>query len=484
MKKLALALACTLITQASVSLPVVAVAQTNGAQTASPQGVPTQTEAGNGLKASATETDNGVVVSPAPTKTISLSACFDEAERANREIKSALWNLPIAKAGIRAAGAVPNPTFQLQAGFGNSFEFLFTGQTQQYGFTQQLQTAGKRTKKIEVARANYGLSELQLDALRFDLHNRVRRAYAEVAAAEAYVALVESQREVGERLLKIASRRFEAGKAPKAEVLQAQLAVSQYDTQRNQAQGRLQAGSASLSQLLGERTVKVEVIDVDDNGIFKLSAEKTDIVPSPGRTPPNLQALLISANNNRPDLKTAQQQIWANKQALNLARVRKIPDLFVGVGGTYATFSPHQPAGVQAFGNWLGTGIFTSVTMENPVFYQYQGEVEQATSTLRQSERQLDLVKAQIATDVVTAYSEVTVARANISEFQTNLLPTAAQVAKLARRGYEVGANDLATAIVAQQQYQQTLSNYFDSVVAYQSAWADMEKAVGVPLRL
>jgi outer membrane protein, heavy metal efflux system len=63
------------------------------------------------------------------------------------------------------------------------------------------------------------------------------------------------------------------------------------------------------------------------------------------------------------------------------------------------------------------------------------------------------------------------------------LLPTASQVARIARRGYEVGATDLASAIVAQQQYQQILSNYFDAVVAYQTAWADLEKAVGLPLK-
>jgi cobalt-zinc-cadmium efflux system outer membrane protein len=477
----------SLLLTIGMTLPAVAAVNPHAvAQTAQQNAARDATDSNrqNSLKASATDSNNGVVVSPAPSKTISLSVCLDEADRNNKEIKSAVWNLPIAKAGIRAAGAVPNPQFQLQAGFGNSFEFLFTGQTQQYGFTQQLQTAGKRSKKIEVARANYGLTELQLDALRFDVHNRVRRAYAEVAAAEAYVALIESQREVGLRLVQIANKRFEAGKAPRAEVLQAELAVLQYDTQRNQAQGRLQEGSAALGQLIGERPQRVEVLDVDDNGIFKLSAEKTEIVPSPWRTPPNLQQLLITANNYRPDLKTAEQQIFVNKQALALARVRKIPDLFVGIGGTYATFAPHQPAGLNAVGNWVGTGIFTSVTMENPVFYQYEGEVEQAAANLRQSERQLDLVRSQIATDVVTAYSEVSVARANISEFQTNLLPTAAQVAKLARRGYEVGANDLATAIIAQQQYQQTLSNYFDSVVSYQNAWADMEKAVGAPLRL
>jgi cobalt-zinc-cadmium efflux system outer membrane protein len=75
------------------------------------------------------------------------------------------------------------------------------------------------------------------------------------------------------------------------------------------------------------------------------------------------------------------------------------------------------------------------------------------------------------------------VARDNIFIFQKDLLPTAAHVARLARRSYQIGSTDLATAIVAQQQYQQTLSNYFDTVVSYQTAWADLEKAVGLPIR-
>ena len=427
--------------------------------------------------------ESGIVKSPAPLRSASLSSCFDMSDRSNKEIASAKWNLPIAKAAIRAAGAVPNPQFQLQAGFGDSFTFLFTGQTQSYALVQQLQTAGKRTKKIEVARANYGLSELQLDALRFDVHNRVRRAYAELAAAEAYEALIESERAVGLKLVNIAQKRSDAGKAAQSEVLQAQLNVLQYDTQRNQAQGRLEQASAALGQIIGEKPEHVEVIDVDDNGIFKLSAEKTDIVPSPERVPPSLEQLLARGLASRPDLKTAVQQVFANRKALILAKTRKIPDVFFGVGGTYATFSQHQPTGLNSTGNWIGTGIFTSLTVETPILYQYQGEVQQATGALRQSERQVDLLKAQVASDVVTAYSEVVVARANIFEFQKALLPTAAQVAKLARRGYEVGAKDLTSAIVAQQQYQQTLSSYFDAVVAYQNAWADLEKAVGLPLR-
>jgi cobalt-zinc-cadmium efflux system outer membrane protein len=405
------------------------------------------------------------------------------AEALNREILSARWNVTIAQAGVRIAKAIPNPQFQLQAGFGPSFNTLFTGQTQQVQLTQQFQTAGKRTKKIELAEANLGLAELQLAALRFDVHNRVRRAYAELAAAEAYQALIESQRAVGIKLLAIAQRRFDAGKAPKSEVLSANLNVLQFDTQRNQANGRLQQDSSALALIIGERPQKIEVIDVDDNGLFKLSSEKTAIVPQPYQPLPALEALTATAFGRRNDLAAAQQQIYANIKALALARTKKVPDVFVGVGTTWSALRAHQPAGLGDVGNWIGTGGFFNISFENPILYQYQGEVDQAAATLAQSRRQYDLLKSQVGRDTVVAYNEVSVARANIFRFQKELIPTAEEVARIARRGYEVGHNDLATAIVAQQQYQQTLSSYFEAVVAYQTAWADLEKAVGVSLK-
>jgi outer membrane protein TolC len=63
------------------------------------------------------------------------------------------------------------------------------------------------------------------------------------------------------------------------------------------------------------------------------------------------------------------------------------------------------------------------------------------------------------------------------------LIPSAENLAKMALDRYQAGTLDLATVIVAQQQYQQTLSSYFDSVVSYQTAWADLERDVGLALQ-
>ena len=88
-------------------------------------------------------------------------------------------------------------------------------------------------------------------------------------------------------------KRLRAGKAPQTEVLQAKLNVSQFDTQRNQAQIRLQQDSAALGLIIGETPEHVEVIDVTDNGLFKLSAEKRRLFPQPSRCPPIPGAKLL-----------------------------------------------------------------------------------------------------------------------------------------------------------------------------------------------
>jgi outer membrane protein, heavy metal efflux system len=419
-----------------------------------------------------------------PDRTLSLEASIEKACEVNKEIVAAEYNLPIARAGIKIAGAIPNPRFSLQYGFGPEFKTILAGEPQQFGWQQDIQTAGKRTKQLNVARANYRLTQLQVSALIFDVRNRVRRAYAEQAAAEAYAELIESERNVALNLVRVAETRFESGKAARSEVLQAQLGVLQFDTQRNQAQARLQQATAALALMIGETPRRVEVIDVDDNGIFKLSAEKTDLVPSPDRPLPPLEQLLPVADRERPDLKVAIQQRFSDRRALSLARAQRIPDLFVDCGYQFTTFTPVQPFHLTQVVVPNSPGCYLNISAELPIFYQHQGDTTQAKATWLQDLDQINQLNWQVATDTVTAYESVGVARANIAKFQRDLIPAATEVAKLARRRYEVGKGDLASAILAKQQYQQILSSYFDAVVAYQNAWADLEKAMGVPLKL
>ncbi len=426
-----------------------------------------------------------------PERTLSFRDCLEAAFTNNREINTARYSLPIAKAQIQIAGAIPNPRFSLIYGWGPIWTLAIVGNPEQFGWQEEVQTAGKRSKKLDVARANYAVAEFTVAQVMFDVHNRVRRAYAEQAAAAAYEDLIDAQRKVALDLVRIAQNRYQAGKAPRSEALQAQLGALQLDIQRNQAQTRMQQASAALGLIIGELPQRAEIIDVNENGMFQLSAEKSDLVPSPGRNLPSLEALIPCAYNERPDLKVQVQQKFADRKSLTLAKAQQIPELFVDTGYQFSIYRKYQP--FNLFNNPI-TGLpaptplvdacYLNITCETPIFYQHQGEVDFAKATWLQDYDQIKQLRAQIATDSVTAYESVVGARANIFKFQAQLIPQAELVAKQAFRRYQVGKADLASAILARQQYQQILSSYFDAVVAYQNAWADLEKAIGVSLNL
>ncbi|MBX9725556.1 MAG: TolC family protein, partial [Candidatus Obscuribacterales bacterium] len=404
---------------------------------------------------------------PAPKndlRTFSLAKSFEIANQHSKEIIAAKYNLPIAKAGIEIAAAIPNPRFNLLYGWGPAYSIIIAGNPQQFGFQQQLQTAGKRSKQIAVARANYKVAEDQYASLVFDVHNRVRRAYAELAAAEAYVNLLESQRKVAEQLYQTAEKRFQAGKGSKSDSLHAELGVTQFDTSRTQAQTRLQKASAALSFIIGETPQSVEIIDVDDNGIFKLSAEETDLVPSASRALPKLAELLPEGFLHRPDLKVAIEQSNADQKSLDLAKAQRIPDIYLDSGYQFTTFKKNQPYALANGQVPNSPGCYMNITMEHPIYYQKQGEIAQAKGTLNQDYDEVEQLKSQIACDIVSAYESVTVARANIIKFQSQIIPQATEVSQMAVKRYQIGKAALSSAILAKRQYQQVLSSYFDSV--------------------
>lgn len=141
-----------------------------------------------------------------PGRTFSLQACFDQAAQNNKEIAMAASNLPIAQAGITIAKAIPNPTYNLSYGFGPAWSYIIAGNNEQFGWNEEIQVAGKRTKKTDLARATYMQILFQVEAVRFNVHNRIRRAYTELAIAHAYAKLIDKQTKTAQRLVDIAQK--------------------------------------------------------------------------------------------------------------------------------------------------------------------------------------------------------------------------------------------------------------------------------------
>ncbi|MEH1778423.1 MAG: TolC family protein [Nostoc sp.] len=446
------------------------VATTKQLQSSQPNPVQQQYQAKNLLNESSSlvQTDKEQT-NPNAILRLSLKEAFERADARNPQLLADQYNIKISAAGIKIAGAIPNPQIGFEYGFGPLYSQA--ANPQQVSINQTVELGGKRSKRLSVAKSQYDLAILQYNSNRFDIRGQVRRAYAELAAAQASERSQQEQVELLQRLVYISRKRFEAGAAPEAELLQAQLVLNQTEPQLGQSRGRIQQARIQLNALMGDSPT--QNIEITDPGIFNVAVKKTEIVPIANAPLPTIDNLLVQAYEQRLDFKSAQQQTKVAKEQLRLAKAMRIPDL--QLSGGYQFTTANTP-------NSNTNGIFLGVGANLPIFYNQQGEVAQAQVTVDQSIQQESVVRSQIAVDVHTAYEALIIAREKIRKYQSKLLPDSREVLALAQESYQVGKTNLASALAVEQGDQQNRSAYVDAVTAYQSAYADLEKAVGTPL--
>ena len=120
-----------------------------------------------------------------------------------------------------------------------------------------------------------------------------------------------------------------------------------------------------------------------------------------------------------------------------------------------------------------------SLSVDTTAINAIDAVIAAAKAASKQAQDQAAAMTSRVEVDVRAAYSKIAAARVNIAHYQKNLIPLALRVVRKAQDSYEKGTIDLGSAIVAQQQFQNTFSSYFDTVVDYQNAWADLETAIG-----
>jgi cobalt-zinc-cadmium efflux system outer membrane protein len=128
------------------------------------------------------------------------------------------------------------------------------------------------------------------------------------------------------------------------------------------------------------------------------------------------------------------------------------------------------------------TAVFFTLNAPLPTVNFNQGPIYQYKATGRQLKYQTAAQRNQIGTDVASAYQNLLAQREKLRTYQEHVLAESFEVARLARRSYEVGQSDITATLAAQQANVQVRSAYLDAVQSYQLAFTDLEQACGTPL--
>lgn len=300
---------------------------------------------------------------------------------------------------------------------------------------------------LEQARHDRDASVLNYDRARQDVVFNV---------ADNFLAYVNSVEQVGIWEENLASQRQQLAQIEEFVNVGARPISDLYQQQAATAQAELQVLNAQRTAQL-DKTRLMQVLQLDPFGEYEFAAPQLDdLAMTPEQY--NLDELLHSAFSERADIEAQEEQIFAAREGIRIARSQYWPS--VNVSGNYrSNFSPDSDGGV--FNQLdLNRGNSVGFSISLPIFDRFSRgtQVQQAEVRYQNEMLELDNMRQQVALQVRQAYLdyEMTEKRLEVTETQVR---AAEQAVEAAEERYNVGAATLVELTQVRAQFVEAVSN-------------------------
>jgi cobalt-zinc-cadmium efflux system outer membrane protein len=386
------------------------------------------------------------VAQVATTSSLTLNAAMERALAANATIAAARLRGPINVASLAVARERLNPEATV--------EIEKEAPKHAFGFAVPLELGGKRAKRIAVSQATIRAGEAEIAATIAQVRNDVRRAYYGVLVADARLMLMNEMRDIAVRVRDTAQQRFDAGSAPRLEVMQAQLTLASFENEATAARGNAVAARAQLNALLGQQLETVTSLSTAvDSG-----------------EPLTTEAAMTLAQTASTELMVLDREMEAQRARIALAQAFRVPDVIPTATLTHDA-QPEFTYGWRA-----------GVAVTLPLFTSHRAGVIVEQTTLNQLDAQRQATLARINGAVTSAAVTVQAQRQLYVRYRDEIIPQAQQVEQLAQDAYQLGQTGIAALLPALQATRDVRLRSLDAVSQFQNALADLERAIGAPL--
>jgi len=399
---------------------------------------------------------------PAPASTsLTWEQVRQRFEQNNPTLRAGQIGIDESKAQEITAFLRPNPSLTLTADGTqitphNSVWRPLAGTYETPGISYLHERRRKRELRLESAQkatrvAVSGQADLQRTLL-FTL----RMDFVQALQEKAILDLAKENISYYDGVLEVNRERFQAGAISRVDLDRLELQRVQYESDLQMAEESLETAKILLLMLLNDRT-PVDQFDV--TGPFDFS---TQIAP--------LDEVRKAALDARPDLRAALQSIDKAKTDHQLA---------VANGSTDPTFSSwytHNSSNNNPFGiNTVGA----SVSIPLRIFDRNQGEKLRTQLDIDRSAKLAEATKAQVFSDVDSAYATVTSTLTLLQPYKDRYLEMASRVRDTIAFSYEHGATSLLDFLNSQAEYRTVEVNYLNLVASYLSATNQLNLAAG-----
>ncbi len=336
--------------------------------------------------------------------------------------------------------------------------------TRDYQFTMSLSvplfTGGRLISGFK--QANYNLDAAK-EAVRQSRHTTVfntKRVFYGILLAEEFVKVSEEAVALAEKLHNNIKIQYEVGMASQFDLLRSEVQLANLKPQLIKARNNLNIMKLNLKTILGMDQNK----EIEIQG--KLTYEAVE---------PELDACLVKAMQNRPELKQLGFHKRIAGEGLKIARAAGLPS--VAISGQYNYWADKLNFNKNNWSNFYQMNL----TMSIPIFNGFAtgARVGQAKAAIKELEFNRKGLVDMLKFEVRQAILKINEAKESLLSQEKNV-EQAEESLRIADLNFKEGLITMLDYNQAQSALTQAKTNYSQALYDYEVALAELDKAMGV----
>lgn len=375
------------------------------------------------------------------------------ARRLSPELAAAALAAEAATARIISAGALPDPTFRIDADNLDSRDVSMNGPSYTFRLMQEFPLWGKRGLKSEMAGFEATAARYRFQSAQLDLVARVKSVFATRYATFQAHALTDRTLQTVLTAAATLRNRYAQGGTTQEDVLRLEIEAEELRFEIERLRGQETKTAAQLNALLNRRPT------------FPLA------VPAALRTLPierkmNVALLVDRAIRQNPMIVEAYAKARSADVAQHLAERNRYPDVTLGV------MTKQDRSG------YASTGLMGEVRI--PLQWgAKEAEVSAASAEHLAAEQRLNAAKAALGGEVAGMLAEYRATAKTLTILQQHHLPKSEQLVQLTLNALQVGQGDVLRVLDAIKRLRTVQLEILKNQVQQQVSLAAIERAVG-----
>ena len=392
---------------------------------------------------------------------LDLDHLIEEALTSNLSLQVLQHGAAAARAGVPAAGALPDPGLKLELSNVPFRPLDIDGSPmsgRQVTLSQKLPYPGKRGARERAASHAAAAAEAARQEREGTVVNLVKQAYFDLDLLDRSIAITEKNRALLQDFVRIAQTKYSVGRVPQQDVLKAQVSLSGLRRRLLHMEGERRRTAARLNTLL----------DRDP---------REPVGPTPAReqTPLDFEAvrLLALALDGRPLLKGLHEGRERWRAVEELAVLDRRPDFQVSAGWRQRGFEEDPVSGSDFF----SVGVMLTLPVHQG--RKQDSKVAEARARVREAEARIEAEIRELALRIEELHVDAQTHLEEMALFRDVIIPQAGQSLAAAIAGYQVDEVDFLTLLDNQMTLLDFEIDYHRHLTQYEKSLAHLESVVG-----